>query len=342
MLIHELESWYLKHRRDLPFREQSNPYWIWVSEIMLQQTQMDTVIPYFLKFIDRFPTIQELAKSSEQEVLSLVQGLGYYRRFRLLKQAADEIVKQYQGIFPNRYEDIIQLPGIGDYTAGAIASIAFNLPKSAVDGNVLRVVSRFKGMHEDISLSSTKKKINELNQSWIEKAHPRIYTQALMELGALVCRPVHPRCNQCPLKDQCSAHRDSLTTLLPRVSKKKRQSIETMTTVIFLYKNKIGFEKRSDGLLEGMYLFPQWNDQSIEHVLEKLDMVNTQSDFLGHMTHVFTHKRWEMDVYLVRVQKPSILNVDWYDSHSIKTIPIPQAHRKIMEALATKILFEKS
>ena len=331
MLIQQLEKWYQKNRRDLPFRQHPNPYWIWISEIMLQQTQMETVIPYFLRFVKRFPTIQQLAEASEEEVLTHVQGLGYYRRFRLLKQAAEVILKKHQGQFPSSYEDIIQLPGIGSYTAGAIASIAFGLPTSAVDGNVLRVISRFQGIQDDIGLSSTKKKINLLNQQWIEKANPAVYTQAMMELGALICRPTNPQCHQCPLQSSCFAYQHHIADSLPKVAKKKRQTIEHYTTIIFLYNDQFGLEKRSGGLLEGMYAFPQWQDQSIDEILSMLMMKTFKSFHLGKITHIFTHKRWEMNVYLVKVTKQPNHPLTWHAIATINNIPIPKAHRKLID-----------
>jgi A/G-specific adenine glycosylase len=331
MLIKQLETWYENNRRDLPFRKHPNPYWIWISEIMLQQTQMDTVIPYFLRFVKRFPTIQLLAKATEEEVLTHVQGLGYYRRFRLLKQAAEVVVNRHQGQFPNRYEDIIQLPGIGTYTAGAIASIAFGLPTSAVDGNVLRVISRFQGIEEDIRLSSTKKTIDALNQQWIKRANPTIYTQAMMELGALICRPKNPQCHQCPLQASCYAYQHHVVESLPKVAKKKKQIIEHFTTILFLYNNRLGLEKRTEGLLEGMYALPQWQDQSIENVLISLNMKSIHPINLGKMVHIFTHKRWEMDVYVVKVTKQPKTPLTWHPIEAISEIPIPKAHRKLID-----------
>ena len=331
MLIQQLESWYQKNHRKLPFRSRPNPYWIWISEIMLQQTQMDTVIPYFLRFIKQFPTIQSIAEAEEEKVLTFVQGLGYYRRFRLLKKAAEWMMQHHQGKFPNTFEDIENLPGVGSYTAGAIASIAFGLPKSAVDGNVLRVIARYAGIQEDITLQATKKKIMALNQQWIEQANPPIYTQALMELGALVCRPKAPQCEQCPLQTSCYAYAHQLVETLPKVAKKKRQVIEPFTTVLFLYQGKLGFQKRQSGLLEGMYLFPQWQDEGIDVILKKENIHPQHLSQLGKVAHIFTHKRWEMSVFLAEIQTLPTLDLVWIPVAKIDQIPIAKAHRKLLD-----------
>jgi len=215
-----LIEWYEKNKRDLPFRNTVDPYKIWVSEIMLQQTQVETVIPFFNKFIKKYPEISNLALDNIENVLSTVNGLGYYRRFRLMHKASKIIHKDYSNNFPNKYEDVIKLPGVGEYTAGAIMSFAYNKPYSALDGNVIRVLSRLYEIELDIRLQSTKKKMNLINQKIIQNYDPRLYSNAMMELGSQVCNPNNPQCEICPLSDICIANKIENQIKYPIKSKK--------------------------------------------------------------------------------------------------------------------------
>lgn len=212
-LSHLLIDWYRKGHRDLPWRRTSDPYCIWVSEIMLQQTRAQAVIPYYQRFLDRFPTVEALAGSAEEDVLTLWSGLGYYSRARNLRQAARQIVEA--GAFPRDYERIRALPGIGDYTAAAISSMAFGLPHAVVDGNVLRVVARVENDAADIASARTRERFREVAQSWLDPQSPGLYNQALMELGATVCLPRNPLCLVCPLEARCRARQEGTTAQLP-------------------------------------------------------------------------------------------------------------------------------
>ena len=218
----KLIPWYQEHQRDLPWRQTKDPYKIWLSEVILQQTRVAQGIPYYQSFCDYFPTVQDLAKAPESRVLRLWQGLGYYSRARNLHKCAKVIVADYQGKFPETYQQLIALPGIGDYTASAIASIAFNQPTPVVDGNVFRVLSRIFGIKHDISHQSTKKIFRDLSQELMADAPPDQFNQAIMEFGALHCTPTKPGCSSCPFIASCFAYKFSEQNVLPIKSKKAK------------------------------------------------------------------------------------------------------------------------
>ena len=229
-LAEDLVDWYRSGKRDLPWRQTQNPYAIWVSEIMLQQTRVEAVIPYYQRFLQTFPTVQDLANASEEELLSSWSGLGYYSRVRNMQASARQIVAR--GGFPNTFEGILELPGIGDYTAAAVASIAFGLPYAVLDGNVLRVMSRIAGDFGDIASQATKKRFRDLAQRHLPEDAPGDYNQALMELGATVCLPKDPRCLLCPVSERCKARAEGWQDLLP--TKVKRTVMVAVETTLLL------------------------------------------------------------------------------------------------------------
>ena len=214
-----LIKWYNFNKRELPWRSTSDPYKIWLSEIILQQTQVNQGLSYYLKFVEEFQTVKDLAKAPADKVMKLWQGLGYYSRARNLHEAAKNIVNEHKGEFPKAYEDIRALKGVGDYTAAAIASIAYNLPYAVVDGNVYRVLSRIFGIETPIDSTSGKKEFNELANELLTKKNPADYNQAIMEFGALYCRPKNPDCTNCIFNDKCEAYRLNKINLLPVKSK---------------------------------------------------------------------------------------------------------------------------
>jgi A/G-specific adenine glycosylase len=252
-----LQKWFINHQRDLPFRHTTNPYLIWVSEVMLQQTQMDTMLPYYERFMNQFPTVYVLAQASLEHVLTLVQGIGYYRRFKLLHQGAKYIVEMYQGTIPNQYDLVRSIPGVGDYTAGAIMSIAFHAPYAATDGNVIRVLSRYYGISTNLTLQKERKRLHAIHQHNIENAQPYTYTQAVMELGALVCKPVQPACSQCPIQKTCYAFQHNMVQKLPILEKKVKHTQILFHTCMWIKNNRLALVKNNRSLLEGMYLLPQ-------------------------------------------------------------------------------------
>jgi A/G-specific adenine glycosylase len=333
MDIKKLELWYQKNHRKLIFRETKEPYYIWVSEIMLQQTQVDTVLPFFSRFIAKYPTVFDLANASENSLHKSVEGLGYYRRFRYMHLAAKMIVSDFNGIFPSTYKDVLSLPGVGKYTAGAIMSIAYNKPYSALDGNVIRVLSRYLNIDLDMRLEKNRKSLDQINQEIIVDATPYIYTQAMMELGATICKPKNPICEKCPLQPHCLAYANHLQASLPVLSKLKKQKELNYITLVIRDKDSIYLYKRTEELLKNMYMYPQFESESLQQVLSDLeddDIVLEPVEHLGIYKHVFTHLIWHMDVYEVRVIKmPKQVIYEKYNYQKLKELPMAIAHRKI-------------
>ena len=241
-----LLQWYGVHKRALPWRETTEPYRVWVSEIMLQQTRVEAVKPYFTRFMKTLPNIAALAAIPEEQLLKLWEGLGYYSRARNLQKAAKAIETEYNGAMPNTYDALLRLPGIGAYTAGAIASISFGVPVAAVDGNVMRVISRILASTEDIGLPQTKKYITELVNRTIPSNHPGDFNQALMELGATVCVPNGiPDCHSCPVQPFCRAYQQNLTEELPVKSRKKPRAVERQTIFLFIHGGTAAIRQRA-------------------------------------------------------------------------------------------------
>ena len=333
MDIKKLEAWYDEHHRKLLFRETKDPYQIWVSEIMLQQTQVETVLPFFERFIKKYPDVLTLSKTDEETLKKDVEGLGYYRRFKYMLKAAQIIVDQYHGIFPNQYKDVLSLPGIGHYTAGAIMSIAYNKPYSALDGNVIRVLSRYLNIDDDFRVEKNRKKLDQINQSYIDKATPYKYTQAMMELGATVCRPKNPKCESCPLNVHCQAYELDIQEQRPILSKlNDKKEFSYITLKIYDDQGFMYLRKRTESLLEGMYEYPQMESESIYDCLSQFEEKGISLDIVSEQKtykHIFTHQIWMMKVYEVRLlSKPK---GDWirFNHKDIIDIPMAIAHRKI-------------
>lgn len=276
--VKPLLLWYRTNARDLPWRRQPAPYRVWVSEIMLQQTRVEAVKPYFARFMEAYPEISDLARAEEGQLMKLWEGLGYYSRARNLKKAAQAAVEQYEGCLPADFEKLKKLPGIGPYTAGAIASIAFQLPVPAVDGNVLRVMMRLLADRQDIARPDVKKQVEEKLKKVIPGDCPGEFNQALMELGALVCVPNgSPKCAECPWEGLCLANRKGLTGEIPFKSPKKARRIEERTVFLIQSEGKTGVKKRGEqGLLAGLYEFP-----SLEGKLTKAQIVELLESCLG-------------------------------------------------------------
>lgn len=326
-MIKHLEAWYLENHRLLPFRESHQPYHIWISEIMLQQTQVETVLPYYNNFIKVYPSIEDLANTSEEALFKVIEGLGYYRRFKFMLKAAKKIVSEHNGVFPSTYKEVLALPGVGEYTAGAIMSIAYNKPFSATDGNVIRVLSRIKDIKLDMRLEKNKNKIKSLNQSLIEDAHPEIYTQAIMELGALVCKPKNPKCDECPLSKFCMAYELGTQEQRPYLSKKAKKKTVHYNVYIIKNNSQIYLRKRTEKLLGGMYEFPQYE------VNKTLDFKFEIIKSLGHKKHVFTHLVWEMDVYEIKLLSKAFDDWQLIDIDQLNQYPMATAHKKIANLL---------
>ena len=333
-----LLAWYQKEKRELPFRKNPNAYHIWISEIMLQQTRMETVLPYFERFIQELPSISDLAEANEDKLLKLWEGLGYYQRVRNMKKAAIEIVAKYEGKFPNKYEDIISLPGIGDYTAGAILSIAFNQRYPAVDGNVLRVISRILGSYEDISKQTTKNTFRSLLKENMP-SEAGDFNQALMELGALVCLPNGmPKCELCPLSEYCESNQNDVIQEIPVNQKKKSRKIEEITVLLIKKGEKYLLEKKkSKGVLHNMFVFPYLDGKRTEkeikkHLLAQAYVIKHLA-FKGKEKHIFTHIEWKMDVYQIEVETLEE-GSGWYTVKEInEDIMLPTAFKKLLSSV---------
>lgn len=304
-----LLAWYDNGRRILPWREDPTPYHVWISEIMLQQTRVEAVKPYYDRFLQALPDIESLAATDDEKLLKLWEGLGYYNRARNLKKAAQILVSEYGGQMPDEYEKILSLPGIGSYTAGAIASIAFGKPHPAVDGNVLRILSRLRADDRDILQANVKKSVEEELLDVMPADRPGDFNQALMELGAMVCIPNGaPKCDLCPWNRLCLARVEGRTAELPQKAKKKPRSVEEKTILVIQDGERIVLRKRPEkGLLAGMYEFPSMEGYCSEEralaYLRKLGFSPLRIRKLPPAKHVFTHKEWHMKGYLVRVDE---------------------------------------
>lgn len=307
-----LLAWYDNGRRILPWREEPTPYHVWVSEIMLQQTRVEAVKPYYERFLKELPTISSLARASEGQILKLWEGLGYYNRVRNMQKAAQAIVAEYGGGMPGDFEKIRALPGIGSYTAGAIASIAFGIAKPAVDGNVLRVLSRLTADDGDILKQSVKRRMEEQVEKVIPKERPGDFNQSLIELGALVCVPGGlPRCEECPLSHLCAAKDKGIQTEFPKKSPKKERRRENRTVLALVSDNKAILHKRPEkGLLAGLYELPNLEgtlteEQVLEYVKgQRLSPIRIRR--LAEAKHIFSHIEWHMLGYLVQIEEPEM------------------------------------
>lgn len=341
-IVAPLLDWYGQNARVLPWRENTDPYRVWVSEIMLQQTRVDTVIPYYNRFMNALPNIRALAECGEQALLKLWEGLGYYSRVRNLQKAAQVIVQKFGGQFPEEFDDILSLPGIGTYTAGAISSICFEKPIPAVDGNVLRVLSRVLGSEADIALPEIKAKFTEL----LREIYPQNnycgsrcgdFTQALMELGALICLPNGaPQCMVCPLAALCEANRSGRQSEIPVKSKKAPRKKEEKTVFLLVCGDKIALQKRPEnGILSGLWEFPNVSGhltpKQAEEVLAQWNIEAVSVEKGPRKKHIFTHMEWEMTSYLVSCETaPEIFT--WVTREELtETLALPSAFQGFLK-----------
>jgi len=305
-IARSLLSWYDQHHREMPWRTMPSPYRVWISEIMSQQTRIDTVMVYFERFMNAFPTIESLANATLDDVLKNWQGLGYYSRARNIHKAANVIMKDHQGVIPSNYEELLSLPGIGPYTAGAIASIAFNQMVPAIDGNVLRVIARVEGIKESIQSPKTIKQITNVVQQQLSLERPGDFNQALMEVGALVCIPNGaPKCEICPLGSDCVARAKNLIDVIPPKKKKTLQKVEPRTVVVIEYQGKIGLRQRKDsGLLASMYeLLHVEGHFDAKDIVEQFSNIVSIDSLTPHQ-HVYSHLIWQMVGYHIVVNQP--------------------------------------
>ncbi|MCM1171576.1 MAG: A/G-specific adenine glycosylase [Clostridium sp.] len=336
-LAQYLFDWYPTHARDLPWRKDKEPYHVWLSEIMLQQTRVEAVKEYYKRFLEALPSIEDLAAVEDDYLLKLWEGLGYYNRARNLKKAAITIVEDLDGKFPSTYEGILSLAGIGEYTAGAIGSICFDLPTPAVDGNVLRVYTRVMEDSSNIDKQATKKKIREkLAEAYFE-GHCGTLTQGLMELGATVCLPNGtPRCEECPLKNLCSAREHDTWQHYPVRDEKKNRRQEEKTVFVLQCGDRVAVRKRTGkGLLSGMWEFPNVEGTLIEQqAADTAGSWNTapeQMKMCFHYTHVFTHVEWRMTAYYLTCSR-MCEQLHWVTLEELEhDVAVPSAFRPCLD-----------
>lgn len=339
---HNLLKWFYQKGRHLPWRETNNPYYIWISEVMLQQTQVNTVIPYFNQFISRFPTPDVLADAPEQEVLKSWEGLGYYSRARNLQSGVREVVEKYNGQLPDNKEDLLSIHGIGPYTAAALLSMAFSQPEPAIDGNLMRVLSRVFLIDDDISKQKTRKKFEQLASELIAETDPSAFNQSLMDLGAMICRPKKTDCEQCPVNEFCLAYDEGAQLEYPVKSGKSKP--RTLNYAVLLITDKQGrylIEQRPEkGLLAGMWQFPMVALDEYEDQHQRASYIQTRyganvipvSEPFSY-THRFSHliwnlsllEGWQLDQIGLRERQK------WVPFTELSHYPFPVAHQKVIE-----------
>ncbi len=337
-----LVGWYKKNRRDLPWRMNQDPYRIWVSEIMLQQTRVDTVIPYFERFMTKFPTMTDFAYAEEAEILKAWEGLGYYSRVRNLQIGMRTVIEEFGGEMPRDLKDVLSLKGVGPYTAGAILSIVYGLPEPAVDGNVMRVISRIFEIPDDIMKSKTRKIFEELLYQLIDPDDPSSFNQGLMEIGALVCTPTKPMCLLCPLQEFCSAHINGKETDYPvKIKKIKTKKIDRIAMIVEK-EGQVLVEKRpEEGLLANLWQFPTIEVSLSDHpelirlAIQKeygLDLEWQETPFV-HVRHIFSHLVWEMDAYTAKVVAENHTEqVKWMNESEMAQYAFPVPYQKVWQA----------
>jgi A/G-specific adenine glycosylase len=338
MNVKVLIDWYETNKRPLPWRETQNPYYIWLSEIILQQTQVVQGLPYYEKFVKHYPSINDLAKADEQEVLNLWQGLGYYSRARNLHFTAKYIVDHLDGVFPDNYKDLLKLKGVGPYTAAAIASFSYKEPVAVLDGNVFRVLSRLFGIDTPINSTEGQKIFKKLSQDLIDKNQPAVYNQAIMEFGALHCTPALPKCDSCPLVQNCVAYQTGQVSNLPVKLKKVKVKNRYLNYFVVRHNDAIILQKREGkGIWQNLYQLPlietkSKSDISHEQLQELYQAFNIQTDqmpkFITETTHKLTHqhlniKFWQVDSLI----KPANL----IDKSQIKDYPMPIVIAKFLD-----------
>ena len=359
----KLLTWYDVNKRDLPWRRSKNPYHIWVSEIMLQQTRVDTVIPYYERFLDWFPTVESLANAPEERLLKVWEGLGYYSRVRNMQTAARQIMSDFQGEFPSTYEGISSLKGIGPYTAGAISSIAFNIPQPAVDGNVMRVLARLFEVNHDIGNPSNRKIFQAMMEILIDPDRPGDFNQALMDLGSDIEAPVNPRPEESPVKDFSAAYQHGTMNRYPiKAPKKKPIPIYLKALVVQNSQGQFLLEKNeSEKLLAGFWHFPLIEVDDFSDQTQDLDLfsqvaepilqlgpspqesfeqdydleVDWQDLRFEEVKHIFSHRKWHIQIIAGRVtetQEYADREVLWLSPEEFINYPLAKPQQKIWQA----------
>ncbi|MCG7500681.1 MULTISPECIES: A/G-specific adenine glycosylase [Tenacibaculum] len=344
-MVFKLICWYGENKRSLPWRETKNPYFIWLSEIMLQQTRVEQGLPYYLKFTKAFPTVFDLAKADESEVLKLWQGLGYYSRARNLHFTAKFVANELKGMFPSSYKELIKLKGVGDYTASAIASICFKEPVAVVDGNVYRVLSRYFGISTPINSTKGIKEFKELAQTLIDTSQPDVYNQAIMDFGAMHCKPQNPLCNKCPLANGCVALAKNQIKELPVKEKKTKIKKRYFNYLVPITEENetVLEERKGKGIWQGLYQFPlvETQKKTSEEELVKnkqftmlfpeettISLFNTED-----IIHKLSHQHLITKFWIIKTRKVNEQTMDWA---VVKKYPVPVLIDKFLEEYLSK------
>ncbi len=343
----QLVNWYKINQRDLPWRRSTNPYHIWVSEVMLQQTQVNTVLEYYRRFIKALPSIKRLAKADVQSVLKLWEGLGYYARARNLHRAAQQVVQQHGGKIPDAWGAFHNLPGVGDYIAAAVLSIAFQQPYAVVDGNVKRVLARLHKISALVNQSQSYRRFKSAADKLLDVKQPGTFNQAMMELGALICKPRHPACDVCPLNRACQAYQTQQVTLFPK-RKKRATTPQYHIAVGVVFKNDrvLITQRKPEGLLGGLWEFPggkirQGESASAACIREIKEEVNLRVKIDRHLTqvkHAYTHFKIVMEVFCCRYASGRVYlrgpqAFRWIRLAEYKQYPFPRANHKFIPML---------
>ena len=344
-----LTGWYLANKRDLPWRNTTDPYRIWVSEVMLQQTQVATVIPYYHRFLKQFKDLKTLAEADSQMVLKAWEGLGYYARARNLHHATGIVLKEHGGAIPNHWDEFRRLPGVGDYIAAAVLSLAFGKPYPVVDGNVKRVLARLQAIKEPVNKASSAKKFRELADPLLDQKIPGTFNQAMMELGAMVCKPRQPLCGGCPVRKVCSAYQaDTVLNYPVKLKKPASPQYRIAVGVVFKKGRVLITRRKPSGLLGGLWEIPGGKIQKgecpeaacIREIKEETNLIITVDSHLSRVRHAYTHFKIVMDVFCcsyvagrVRLQGP--VDHRWIHLDKLDDFPFPKANHKFFDELKT-------
>ena len=320
-----LLAWYDQHARTLPWRGIHDPYRTWVSETMLQQTRVETVMGYYARFLERFPTVADLAAAPEDDVLKMWEGLGYYSRARNLHKGAKQVMTEYGGVIPADVEQLRKISGIGPYTAGAIASIAFDQPVPAVDGNVIRVVSRLRGIRENVGIPSVRRALEGEAASLVPQLRPGDFNQALMDLGSAICTPGTPSCEKCPLRDECDAYAAGDAEDLPVLPRKNPPKVIDYAVCLIFSGDRVLMRQRTEAMLKGLWVFPmaegKYTLRQVPAAVKKLTKLAAKDvQSAGEAKHVFTHQIWQMQLYTMTVPE------DAQAPNGYQFIPVGEMH----------------
>jgi A/G-specific adenine glycosylase len=346
-ITRQILAWYRANARRLPWRETSDPYSIWISEIMLQQTRVETVIPYYQRWLEEFPSLEDLAEADENRVLKAWEGLGYYSRARNLLKAACILVEQHGGELPRNLKTLQSLPGIGRYTAGAVASIAFNIPAPILDGNLRRVFTRLFNISSPLKTAETEKMLWKIAEELLPETEPGDFNQALMELGALVCLPTNPNCESCPLAQECLAHQLGVEESRPvRKAKDPLPHYQVAAAVIEKDRRVLLAKRPPDGLLGGLWEFPGGKQEGAEtfpetlrrEIREELDLEIEVGESLGTYHHAYTHYRVTLQAFRCKSLSDQLqLNyhteISWVKKVDLETFPMGKLDRLIADQL---------